>query len=229
MTTIKHSVITVSTLIILACGTSVAQTPSATAQDEPQATTYDRIAADCIKQRVKAASEVENSSDAGQERLGIAFRYAIAIDKACNQGLLSAARLVESAPVRAGRQPMESVEHQIARERYARIVPVCREQEKKQAETRAQRESLSAAQPDSWRYFARMDFLLGSSRMYDLVVDECHDALREAEQQLERVDACLKVYNQTVDKKTSDLTNRETAQIGECRSLNLYPPQAKPK
>ena len=237
----KHAVVVVSTLIGLISGSSFAQPTSRptilpgndgtvkTLPAAPQTTAYDHMVSDCIKQRAKAASEVEKANAGGRERLAIAFTYSTAIDKACIQGLLAVARSVESKPQLAARQTLESVEHQLARERYDRIAPLCREDEKTQKENHAQLELLSSAKPESWQNLVRMDFLLENDRMYDLVTRECHDALEEAGLQVEQVDACLKVYNQTADKKTSDLTNREIGRINECKSLNLYPPQAKPK
>ena len=43
-------------------------------------------------------------------------------------------------------------------------------------------------------------------------------------QRLDYVDGCLKVYRVTIDMKPSDLTIRQTEQVKECRSLDLYPP-----
>ncbi|HTB13623.1 MAG TPA: hypothetical protein VK752_18730 [Bryobacteraceae bacterium] len=41
---------------------------------------------------------------------------------------------------------------------------------------------------------------------------------------LTSADKCATVYRQTIDKKASDLTVRETQQIDACRTLRLYPP-----
>jgi hypothetical protein len=41
--------------------------------------------------------------------------------------------------------------------------------------------------------------------------------------QLERVDACTALFHRTIDKKTSDLTVRETTQVKECTAMGLYP------
>jgi hypothetical protein len=41
---------------------------------------------------------------------------------------------------------------------------------------------------------------------------------------VEHADDCVATYHQTIDKKTSDLTTRETQQIAACQSINLYPP-----
>jgi hypothetical protein len=41
---------------------------------------------------------------------------------------------------------------------------------------------------------------------------------------VEHADNCVTTYHQTIDKKTSDLTTRETQQIAACQSINLYPP-----
>ena len=38
-------------------------------------------------------------------------------------------------------------------------------------------------------------------------------------------DDCLAMYQNTIDKKTSDLTTRESDQIKACKSIDLYPPE----
>jgi len=44
------------------------------------------------------------------------------------------------------------------------------------------------------------------------------------DRKLEHVDSCVLVYRTTINKKLSDLTVKETEQIGDCRLLALYPP-----
>jgi hypothetical protein len=41
--------------------------------------------------------------------------------------------------------------------------------------------------------------------------------------QLEAVDSCTKLYRQTIDKKQSDLTVRESQAVKACTTLDLYP------
>lgn len=41
--------------------------------------------------------------------------------------------------------------------------------------------------------------------------------------QLEHVDDCTALFHRTIDKKTSDLTVRETTQLKECTAMDLYP------
>jgi hypothetical protein len=41
--------------------------------------------------------------------------------------------------------------------------------------------------------------------------------------QLARVDECKKTYRTTIDKRTSDLTVRESTAVKACRALDLYP------
>ena len=41
--------------------------------------------------------------------------------------------------------------------------------------------------------------------------------------QLAKVDECKKTYRTTIDKKTSDLTVRESTAVKECQALDLYP------
>jgi len=42
-----------------------------------------------------------------------------------------------------------------------------------------------------------------------------------------KVEDCRKVYQRTIDKKTYDLTVRETELVAGCRSLDLYPPATR--
>jgi TonB family protein len=41
---------------------------------------------------------------------------------------------------------------------------------------------------------------------------------------MEHADDCLKIFNETIDKKMSDMTTRDTEGAQMCRSANLYPP-----
>lgn len=45
---------------------------------------------------------------------------------------------------------------------------------------------------------------------------------------MDEADRCLAIFTATIDKKTSDLTTRETEQLQACRSANLYPPPKSP-
>jgi hypothetical protein len=47
--------------------------------------------------------------------------------------------------------------------------------------------------------------------------------------QLANVDDCTRLFHQTIDKKNSDLTVRETTQIKACTDLDLYPLDMKTK
>lgn len=44
------------------------------------------------------------------------------------------------------------------------------------------------------------------------------------EKRLQHTDECLAVFHETIDKKTADLTVRETDAINGCKALELYPP-----
>jgi hypothetical protein len=48
---------------------------------------------------------------------------------------------------------------------------------------------------------------------------------RLLEFRLKHADDCVAVYQTTIDKKLSDVTNRESDQIKTCKSANLYPPE----
>lgn len=45
------------------------------------------------------------------------------------------------------------------------------------------------------------------------------------EKQLLNVDLCVTVYRQTIDKRISDLTTRESDLVNSCKALDLYPPE----
>ncbi len=64
--------------------------------------------------------------------------------------------------------------------------------------------------------------------------DACHERIKpimdeiEAQEalvsaQLAKVDECKKTYRTTIDKKTSDLTVRESTAVKTCQALDLYP------
>ena len=48
--------------------------------------------------------------------------------------------------------------------------------------------------------------------------------IRVKKLRLDHVDDCLRTYKDTVDKKMSDLTTRESDIIKGCRDLDMYPP-----
>jgi hypothetical protein len=50
------------------------------------------------------------------------------------------------------------------------------------------------------------------------------DAVTLADKQLKNVDACLAVYNKTIDEKAADITTRESELIQVCKGLDMYPP-----
>jgi hypothetical protein len=50
------------------------------------------------------------------------------------------------------------------------------------------------------------------------------DELSVLTTKLRYVDTCASVYRKTIDKKAGDMTLRDSEQVNECRSLDLYPP-----
>jgi hypothetical protein len=50
------------------------------------------------------------------------------------------------------------------------------------------------------------------------------DELSVLTTKLRYVDICASVYRKTIDKKAGDMTLRDSEQVSECRSLDLYPP-----
>lgn len=67
----------------------------------------------------------------------------------------------------------------------------------------------------------------GAYRAEDTLLNRMGVAEREvydAKQRVARADECVQVYAVTIDKKTSDLTQREVDAVGGCKSLSLYPP-----
>lgn len=53
------------------------------------------------------------------------------------------------------------------------------------------------------------------------------EALNLSFARLQHADDCAKIYKDTVDKKVSDLTTRETDMIKACKSIGSYPPPKK--
>lgn len=51
-----------------------------------------------------------------------------------------------------------------------------------------------------------------------------YEELKHIRMLLGRVDPCVTLYRATIDKKTSDLTVRESELIAGCKGLDLYPP-----
>jgi hypothetical protein len=60
-------------------------------------------------------------------------------------------------------------------------------------------------------------------RFYKPRMQALYDEADLIKAQLEKVDECRKVYRSTIDKKTSDLTVRESTVVKACQALNLYP------
>jgi hypothetical protein len=55
--------------------------------------------------------------------------------------------------------------------------------------------------------------------------EEAEEQVSQWERRLKHADECTQLYSQTIDKKTSDLTVRETELVKACQSISLYPPQ----
>lgn len=51
------------------------------------------------------------------------------------------------------------------------------------------------------------------------------DVVERRKHQLDNADNCTALFRTTVDKKTSDLTVRESESVKGCQSLDLYPPK----
>lgn len=58
----------------------------------------------------------------------------------------------------------------------------------------------------------------------DLIVEVARQKSR-----LEHVDACTALFHRTIDKKTSDLTVRETTLVKDCTAMDLYPLDVTPQ
>ena len=50
------------------------------------------------------------------------------------------------------------------------------------------------------------------------------ESIELLQRQLEAVDKCVSLYRTTIDRKTSDLTVRQTELVNTCQLLDLYPP-----
>jgi hypothetical protein len=66
---------------------------------------------------------------------------------------------------------------------------------------------------------AHLKALKDSLELYENLIVE----VARKKNQLEHVDACTALFHRTIDKKTSDLTVRETALVKECTAMDLYP------
>ena len=139
-------------------------------------------------------------------------------------GLISGSAFAQTVPAPrkstkstlAAPPPAESAEHKAAVQTHDRIATDC---DAKLKESAAQ---VEAARGDRDR--------LEIEITYDNAIKKaCAEGLAAAAEGVEHVDGCLAVYRKTIDKRTSDLTTRETGQISECKSLDLYPPQVKPR
>jgi len=68
---------------------------------------------------------------------------------------------------------------------------------------------------------------------YELALDVAKTSLALLKQNiiseaaLDDVDKCVRFYRSTIDKKQSDLTQREAGQIKSCQEEDLYPPKTK--
>jgi hypothetical protein len=53
------------------------------------------------------------------------------------------------------------------------------------------------------------------------------DLLDKARTRFRAVDRCMNVYRTTIDKKSSDITERDKEYITACKYVELYPPPTK--
>jgi len=120
----------------------------------------------------------------------------------------------------------ESPEHAFAVHRYearvAALAKLTKELAKTEADSAAFEKSL---QDDGEHDYSAGTWLLIQEKGYRDSIRSFPAAISTAKQQVDVADVCLKLYRSTIDKKTSDLTTRESEGISACRSLNSYPPE----
>jgi hypothetical protein len=137
-------------------------------------------------------------------------------------GLMSCTGTKPQPNAKAVSSVAESMEHRFAVRRYDANLADLAKLKKEHAENEAGLADVLAHHDES---STRAGKLLQESdaqvRMGRIVAA----AIQTSKRQLDVVDSCLKTYQDTIDKKQSDLTTRELDQISECRSLKSYPPE----
>lgn len=109
----------------------------------------------------------------------------------------------------------ESQEHQAAVRAHDEIASDCALKLKDAA-------SRVADATDTHRSLNRLEIEV---RYYNAIRAACITGLAGASNAIQSADLCFKVYNQTIDKRSGDLTTREADQITHCKSMGLYPPR----
>jgi len=73
----------------------------------------------------------------------------------------------------------------------------------------------------------RVDRLRINDRIKDLISfdESTKDDMKKLRDQLEVVDSCALIYRTTIDKRSADITTRESELIMACKMLELYPPE----
>jgi acetolactate synthase regulatory subunit len=131
-------------------------------------------------------------------------------------------------------EPKESAEHTFARLNYessldryrlssTAIRPILTEIERLSGE-RTEGNNIAQLQ-HNMEIGNKQDALFRQADRIKLQIALDKRAMDTLNAQLEHVDDCLKIYNGTIDKKTSDMTVRETGQVKACQSITLYPPE----
>src|ERR1035437_6451353 len=120
----------------------------------------------------------------------------------------------------------ESPEHAFAVHRYEASVANFAKLKKDLAKTEAASAAFEKSLQDDCEHdYSTGTWLLIQEKSYRESIRRFPTAISIAKRQVEVADDCLKLYRSTIDKKTVDLTTRESDGISGCRSLNSYPPE----
>jgi hypothetical protein len=114
--------------------------------------------------------------------------------------------------------PAESGEHRYARHQYARVLAVVVKWGGSEAERAPYLAAIDkfAADPYDPATYIEWPWIEAVEHQITLLRVRMNTA-----------DQCARVYRETIAKKQSDLTTRESDQIKACQSLEMYPPPAK--
>jgi hypothetical protein len=128
----------------------------------------------------------------------------------------------------------ESAEHKFARQRYENLKSQYEalesEHDRNAAKLAADQALADKAKDqgktDDWRAFmleALRDATYGLALVHK--IEPIAADLMLWRKRLTSADDCSKLFRDTIDKKRSDLTVRETDSVAGCKLLDLYPPQ----
>jgi TonB family protein len=130
---------------------------------------------------------------------------------------------VRQSPLTTPQMILESAEHRFAREKHDKAV---KWRADKMAQLHEILDQVDRLQHKRWGFNVdQQDALLSQARTLQDLIKMADPVVEQSRLQLEHADECVKVFQETIDKKASDLTTRETEWITGCKSVDLYPPE----